>query len=255
MPMHDWTRVIAGVFHHFHHNWISAIAQTLNNGLLPGDHYALAEQVADGPIPDVLTLERASESPEVWTSESGRGGLAVADSPPRVRHTLEAEASAYAAKASRVAIHHASGDRVVAYIEIVSPGNKQSEAAVKAFLDKLATAISRNCHLLIVDPHPPTRRDPHGIHARFWADYFGQADSPGVTNELPLSLAAYRADLVPTAYFEPVAVGRPLPPMPIFLTPDYYVNVPLEETYAIAWQSVPARWREVIESDQSIPPH
>ena len=32
MPMHDWTRVLAGIFHHFHHEWISEIARSLNNG-------------------------------------------------------------------------------------------------------------------------------------------------------------------------------------------------------------------------------
>ena len=46
MPIHDWTRVPAGIFHHFHGRWIAAICDALNEGLLPGDYYALAEQVA-----------------------------------------------------------------------------------------------------------------------------------------------------------------------------------------------------------------
>ena len=57
MPIHDWTRVGAGIFHHFHHEWISAISRALNAGLLPPDYYALAEQVAGGRGPDVLALE------------------------------------------------------------------------------------------------------------------------------------------------------------------------------------------------------
>jgi hypothetical protein len=28
MPIHDWTRVNAGIFHHFHHAWIEDIART-----------------------------------------------------------------------------------------------------------------------------------------------------------------------------------------------------------------------------------
>ena len=32
MPMHDWTKVEAGIFHAFHHGWISALADTLNGG-------------------------------------------------------------------------------------------------------------------------------------------------------------------------------------------------------------------------------
>jgi len=32
------------------------------------------------------------------------------------------------------------------------------------------------------------------------------------------------------AYIEPAAVGRAMIEMPLFLTPEGYVNVPLEET-------------------------
>ena len=31
MPAHDWTRVEAGLFHHFHQAWIGQIAQILNS--------------------------------------------------------------------------------------------------------------------------------------------------------------------------------------------------------------------------------
>jgi hypothetical protein len=49
MPIHDWTRVDAGIFHHFHLEWIGEISRVLNRGLLPPDHYALAKQIA-GPL-------------------------------------------------------------------------------------------------------------------------------------------------------------------------------------------------------------
>jgi hypothetical protein len=35
--------------------------------------------------------------------------------------------------------------------------------------------------------------------------------------------------------------------MPLFLTPERYVNVPLEETYLGAYEGVPQRWKRVIE--------
>jgi hypothetical protein len=35
MPIHDWTRVEAGIFHHFHHGWIEDLSRALNRGLLP----------------------------------------------------------------------------------------------------------------------------------------------------------------------------------------------------------------------------
>ena len=48
MPVHDWTRVNAGIFHDFNHEWISTNKRALNSGLLPPEYYALAEQIAAG---------------------------------------------------------------------------------------------------------------------------------------------------------------------------------------------------------------
>jgi hypothetical protein len=36
--------------------------------------------------------------------------------------------------------------------------------------------------------------------------------------------------------------------MPLFLSSDRYVNLPLEPTYMGAWRGVPARWKRVIEA-------
>lgn len=74
MPMHDWTRVEAGIFHAFHHGWIQEIARILNQGLLPSDYYALPEQQAAGFGPDVLTLQ--DQRPD--EDEPGGGGVATA---------------------------------------------------------------------------------------------------------------------------------------------------------------------------------
>ena len=43
MPAHDWTRVGAGILHHFHNAWITEIANALNGGVLPPEYYALSE--------------------------------------------------------------------------------------------------------------------------------------------------------------------------------------------------------------------
>ncbi len=246
MPVHDWTRVSAGTFHDFHQAWIVAIRDALNDGLLPEGYYAMAEQVAGRPHPDVLALEEFAGS-DGWPErdDGPGGGVAVAEHPPKVRYTLEAEATIYAAKADRVAIYHTSGDRVVAFLEIVSPGNKLSQLTVRQLLDKLSNALEQSRHLLVIDLHPPGRHDPDGLHAAFWGT------TPGVTSDQPLSVAAYRADTCPTAYFEPLAAGDILPDMPLFLTPDRYVNVPLEATYQAAWRGVPQRWKRVIVGSES----
>jgi len=55
IPIHNWSRVDAGIFHDFHHAWIEQIKRLLNSGVLPPDHYAMAEQHASHFGPDVLT--------------------------------------------------------------------------------------------------------------------------------------------------------------------------------------------------------
>ena len=57
---------------------------------------------------------------------------------------------------------------------------------------------------------------------------------------------------MPEAFVEPAAVGAVLADMPMFLTPEVYVPVPLEMTYMSAWESVPAYWREVLTAGGSV---
>ncbi|MGA8350016.1 MAG: hypothetical protein WB773_19655, partial [Isosphaeraceae bacterium] len=64
MPIHDWSRVDARIFHDFHHAWVEEIKRLLNSGVLPPDNYALAEQHTSQFGPDVLTLQsRPLEDP------------------------------------------------------------------------------------------------------------------------------------------------------------------------------------------------
>ncbi len=164
MPMHDWKLVEAGIFHAFHHRWISAISDTLNAGLLPRDYYALPEQQAAGFGPDVLTLQgRGDESVE--SVESGRSVALL--SRPRTRFTAESDAEFYRKKKSSVVVRHVSGDRIVSMVEIVSPGNKSNRHGFRAFVDKACELLEARVHLLIVDPFPPGPRDPRGCMRRF----------------------------------------------------------------------------------------
>ena len=75
MPIHDWSRVEVGIFHHFHQAWTIAISDALNGGVLPAGFFAMAEQVVSGLIPDVVTLQQ-----QVGTTEAkdSLGGVAVA---------------------------------------------------------------------------------------------------------------------------------------------------------------------------------
>lgn len=235
MPMHDWTRVDAGLYHDFHQGWAYAIRNALNAGALPADHFALVEQRAVGLVPDTIALQlRESAGP----SAEPTGGTATAVAPPRVRYSRRLrEAEVYALKASRVAVRHRHG-HIVAVIELVSPGNKGSKAGFAAFVKKSAELIQADIHLLVVDPFPPGPRDPHGVHSAVWGE-LDEDDPYPLPADQPLAGSAYDAG-ERVAYVEPFAVGDPVPELPLFLRPGHYVPCPLEAAYQETWRVFPA---------------
>jgi hypothetical protein len=250
MPVHDWTRVKAGIFHDFHHDWITMLKRALNAGLLPAGYYALAEQVAGGLGPDVLTLDVTPPGPpraqgNTQAPPAPPAGIALASAPPKVRFTAAAEMDQYARRRSRVAIRHSSGHEVVALIEIVSPGNKASRHLLRAFVEKAVEVLEAGVHLLVADLFPPGPRDPEGIHAAIWSE-IGD-DGFQLPPDKPLTLASYAAGPLKRAFIEPAAVGDVLPDMPLFLQPESYVPVPLEATYQSAWEGVPKFWRDQLQ--------
>ncbi|MBX9678933.1 MAG: DUF4058 family protein [Gemmataceae bacterium] len=239
MPMHDWTKVDAGIYHAFHTSWIIRLSDVLNSGILPTDHYALPEQRAGQFGPDVLTLRGEHADPDLKS-----GGTAVLLPRPKTRFVAESATDFYLRKQNRIAVRHVSDDQTVAVIEIMSPGNKSSKLAFDDFLEKTYALMEQGIHLLIVDPFPPTTRDPHGIHAAIWQRLEEAAFVPPV--QKPLTLVSYEWDFSKRAYIEPIAVGDCLPDMPLFLKVDGCVMTPLESTYESAFAQFPQRWRQVV---------
>jgi hypothetical protein len=239
MPIHDWTRVRPNRFHDFHQSWTITIRNALNAGGLPPGYFAMVEQKTGGPEPDVVTLEL---TPPV---SSTSGGVAVDLQPPKARFVTRTEAQAYARKANRITVRHPDGE-VVAVIEIVSPGNKDSQHAVRAFARKAVEFLQAGVHLLIVDLFPPSPRDPQGIHKLIWDRLHDEPFT--LPPDKPLTVVAYAAGTETVAYVEPVAVGDPLPEMPIFLTAERYVPCPLEAMYQTAWDQFPALLKGPLES-------
>ena len=244
MPAHDWRKVDAGTFHHFHHGWIYEINQRLNGGMLPGGYYAMAEQHAGRAVADVLALHTGEDA---VSDESDDGGVSVLVAPPQVGRKVVASANAtYRQLRRTIAVRHVSGHRVVALIEIVSPGNKDRETNVAEFAEKAQAALRAGVHLLVVDLFPFGKHDPHGLHGAIWEPFDAEDYEPPPNQ--PLMQAAYVADQLPEAYLVPFAVGETLTDMPLFLTHRGHIDIPLETTYQAAYQSVPAVWRKVLET-------
>jgi hypothetical protein len=241
MPMHDWTRVDAGIYHDFHGVWLYRIRHVLNNGVLPAGYYALTEQVVYPFGPDMVALQ-----PRAVGAPPAGGGTSVAVSPPPAAATARAAKNIRRKAYKRLGIRHTTDHRVVAVIELMSPGNKSARRDFDGFLNKAVTLLDGGVNLLVIDPFPPTVRDPNGVHAAVWKALTQQKYAP--PPDKPLTAASYAAGEDVTVFLDPFGVGMPVPSMSLFLTPDEYVNVPLEATYQAAFAEVPDVWRTVLET-------
>jgi hypothetical protein len=248
MPIPDWARVNSGTFHDFHQTWTVMLRNALNERILPAGYFAMVEQRVAGPIADVLALELALP-PSAAEGEPG-GGLAVATSPPRAQMTRRADVEVYAGCANRITVRHRHG-RVVAVVEIVSPGNKHSSAEFRAFVEMSAELIRQGIHMLVIDLFPPTVRDPNGMAKAIWDQF---EDEPmELPLGKPLTISSYDAGFAGAMYVDFAGVGDVLPDAPLFLRPEVYVYVPLESSYQEAWRSFPAPLKVLLESGPGEP--
>jgi Protein of unknown function (DUF4058) len=240
MPIHNWDRVPSGLFHHFHQDWSVEIARALNRGRLPAGYSALVEQRSGPKEPDVLAIESNSEDGDTTASPGGTLTLER----PKTQIVRRSTNEIYARRANRIVVKHRLG-RIVAILEIVSPGNKDSRTALRDFVDKMVDSLRAGIHLLVIDLFSPTPRDPTGIHKAIW-DHIVEEDfafPPGKDRVL----AAYEAGEERVAYVELVGVGDSLPDMPLIVSDGFHVMVPLEETYRTAWDASPLEFRRVVE--------
>ena len=246
MPIHDWTRVDAGIYHAFHLNWIAELNKALNGGLLPPGYYALPEQHAGSAIPDILTLHASAASAKPASLPPPSGGTALADAPPKVQRK-QTVGSVARTRRRTLAIRHVSEHRLIAILEIVSPANKDRPRSIAEFAGKVVTALAYGVNVFLVDILPPGIHDTCGMHGAIWQRLETTEEPYDLPEDDPLTIASYVAGEQVDIYLEHPVVGGILSEMPLFLRPDCYINVPLDGTYQEAYRSLPAFWREVLE--------
>jgi hypothetical protein len=175
--------------------------------------------------------------------------VAVLEAAPAVRLRLRPPAERpqrAIRRRRRVVVRHVTDHRVVAVIELTSPANKDSRGSVRELAGKVVQLLEADVQVLLIDLLPPGRYDPQGLHGAVWRSFDPAGYQP--PPDEPLTLASYRWDGgEPEVFLEPVRLGQPLPDMPLFLSRDRYVNVPLERTYLEAYRDMPALWRNVLE--------
>ena len=257
MAVDDWTRVDAGTYHAFHQTFIPQLALALSNGLLPEGYYVHPERSygvvsASEREGDLLTLEDGAAVAGDWSGDGG--GTAVLEAPPRTAATLDladlVESEHYASRASRLAIRRGVNHRIVALVELSSPGNKDRPQSVETFTRKAVEALEDGVSVLLIDLLPPGRHDPGGLNGAV-LDALGRRFDP--PPDKPLCAVGYRIGPDRRAYVEPLAVGDPLPTVPLFLSADRYVDLPLGPSYATARTVIGRFWREVLEGRRDRP--
>ena len=210
MQIHDWTRaptvsifIRAGPSPFGMHSTPADCRQATSRW--PSKHW--------WPNADVVTL---ALNPSPGLSPGGTGGQRA---PPKTRFTTP---DAFNTQESQPCCNQASDGNLVSVIEIVSPGNKiarcYSRVRAKA-VDSLKRGPFVDCGFV-----SPNRRNPQGIHHVIWRRI--RDEPPELPKDKPLTLAAYISGSAIAAHIEPVAVGDPLPDMPLYLRLRTISHVP-----------------------------
>lgn len=125
------------------------------------------------------------------------------------------------------------GRRLVAAIEIVSPSNKDRPESRELFVGKVAALLRQDVCVSIVDLITVRRANLYAelltLHGRIDPQL-----APTPTHLYAVTVRGHRpphgrARL--DAWFYPMAVGEPLPTLPIWLAPERCVMLPLEVSY------------------------
>ena len=210
----------------FHGAWAAAMARLLNQGVLPSGYYAVPNIDRDGPVEiDVAALREqgaagtaeGQAAPQSWSPPAP--GLAVAVELPAVDGVS-------------VQIFADDGDpRLTAAVELLSPRNKDRASARQAFAVKCVGYLQEGASVVVVDTVTTRRADLNAVILSLLGVEAGSAVPTG------LSAVSYRAvgrdeeaqqlQLWPA----PLALGQPLPTLPMWIAPDLSVPLDLEASY------------------------
>ena len=129
------------------------------------------------------------------------------------------------------------GARLVATIELVSPGNKDRAAQRQAFAVKCASYLCRGISLIVIDIVTARRANLHNEIMQV----LGHADTFALPAEDLLYAVAYRP--IVREHHEQVEIwpsrleiSEPLPVLPLALNAELVLPIDLEATYTAACQ-------------------
>jgi hypothetical protein len=210
-------------WHGFHHGWATSLSSALNERL-PPDYYA-QPNIQYGIEIDVATLEHRA-APDAGRPAQGP----VPDwSPPAPAFTLPLPLLTDLVEVQ--VFRSLGGPQLVGAIELVSPANKDRPDHRDAFVNKCASYLQRGVGLIIVDIVTERRANLHdALLARLT-----NGEAPPPMNQ-PLYAAAYHpVEREQAPHFDiwpaTLALGAPLPTLPLWIGDGLSVPVDLESAY------------------------
>jgi hypothetical protein len=213
----------------FHSSWATRLADALTEQLPPD--YIAEEHAHLGPSVeiDVATFEREAAAagkdesgivtavgPRVWSPPAADGAL-----PAVFPDTFEVRV-----------LSTDTGPKLVAAVELISPGNKDRPAERRAFATKCASYLFQGISVIIVDIVTSRRANLHN-------EILQVMEAPDLLllpPELSLYAVAYRplrrgqGDEI-DVWRSPLALGQALPTLPLGLRADLVIPVALEAGY------------------------
>ncbi len=214
----------------FHGWWAAEIAGGLN-GLLPADYFAEFQVTLSSRIEvDVATCTENGDSDA--PASHGDHGVALAVQTQTWAPPVAVMPAVFPDDIEVQVYSSMAGPTLVAALELVSPANKDSDETRRAFAAKCAAYLQRGIGLMIVDIVTSRHANLHDE----LVSLMGQVDGFRFAAPTHLYVTAYRPvhrqerneiDL----WRETLAVGRPLPTLPLAVRGLGCVPIDLEATY------------------------
>jgi hypothetical protein len=199
----------------FHSSWATKIADALTERWLP-PNYIAEEHAHLGPS---VEIDVATTDPEVWSPPATDAVL-----PAVFPDTFEVRI-----------LSTDAGPKLVAAIELISPGNKDRSNERRAFATKVASYLYQGISVIIADIVTNRRANLHDEVLRVME----VSDVLPLPPETNLYAVAYRplrrsqGDEI-DVWRSPLALGAALPTLPLGLRADLAIPVDFEATYAEA---------------------
>jgi hypothetical protein len=209
----------------FHSRWATVICDELNDSLLPPRYRAIPlVQLRGGAVEiDAAALredgwELPTSGPASWTPPAA-GGTATIDFTGLDLFEVQV-------------LYDSGGPQLVAAVELVSPANKDRPVNRRVFATTLASYLEYGASVLAVDVATGRHGDLHGD----LLELLDVRTDPVWSSPTGLSAVAYRsrrenAHTNIDWWTEPLAVGAPLPTMPLWIGVGIHVPIDLESTY------------------------